>query len=373
MTAPLACHCERPAGAWQFATKSPFAPLCERGVGGISVAALPRNDAGGRTSKITAPAPLREIHYVMGTLLEITLYHEPQEEGKRVLARCFQEAQRLEDIFSAYDDGSDLSRLNRHAGLGPVEINQELWSALESALHLGRETEETMDITVGPLIDLWKAAEERGTIPSPASVTKALDRIGISKVQLLPGGRAELRQAGMRLNLGGIGKGYAVDHLKAILLHERVASAFINFGRSSLAAVGSPPERESWPVLLGSDDGTPIGLAHLKDQHLSVSSSFGHSFEIEGTRLGHLIDPRNGFPVRNLILGVAVARTATEAEALTKALVILGPTRGFAVVTRFSKAEGLLTYSNGSQVSTSGFIETVRFETTAAILREGIS
>ena len=352
MTAPLASHCE-------FATKSPLAPLYKRGVGGIF--------------ELTAPAPLREIHYVMGTLLEITLYHEPQEEGKRVLARCFQEAQRLEEIFSAYDDDSDLSRLNRHAGLGPVAINQELWSVIEISLRLSRQTEEVMDITVGPLNDLWKAAEEQGTIPSPASVAEAMGRMGIGKVQLLPDGRAELRQAGMRLDLGGIGKGCAVDYLKEILVQEGVASAFINFGRSSLAAVGSPPNRESWPVLLGSDDGTPIGLVHLKDQHLSTSSSFGRSFEIEGTRLGHLIDPRNGFPVCDRILGVAVARTATEAEALTKALVILEPTRGFAVVTRFSKAEGLLTYSNGSQVSSSGFIETVRFETTAAIVREGIS
>ena len=101
---------------------------------------------------------LQEIHYVMGTLLEITLYHEPQEEGKRVLARCFQEARRLEEIFSAYDDGSDLNRLNQNAGLGPIEINQELWSVLEISLRLGRETGEAMDITVGPLIDLWKAA-----------------------------------------------------------------------------------------------------------------------------------------------------------------------------------------------------------------------
>lgn len=323
------------------------------------------------SSSQTVNGPLREIHYVMGTLLEITLYHEPREAGRRVLARCFQEVRRLEDIFSAYDDDSDLSRLNRHAGMGPVEINQELRSVLEISLRLGSETEGVMDITVGPLNDLWKAAEEEGTTPSPPSVADAMDRTGISKVQLLPDGRVELGQSGMRLELGGIGKGYAVDLLTAILVQEGVTSAFINFGRSSLATVGSPPERDGWPVLLGSDDDMPVGLVHLKDQHLSISSSFGRSFEIEGTRLGHLIDPRNGFPVCDRILGVAAARTATEAEALTKALVILGPTRGFVVVKRFSKAEGLLTYSNGPHLSTSGFIETIRFETTAAILREG--
>ncbi|MBI2882751.1 MAG: FAD:protein FMN transferase [Candidatus Methylomirabilis oxyfera] len=321
---------------------------------------------------MSAPTPLREIHYVMGTLLEITLHHEPHEEGKRVLARCFQEARRLEEIFSAYDDDSGLNRLNRHAGLGPVAINQELWSVLEVALSLGRETDGAMDITVGPLIDLWSAAEERGTIPSPALVTEALDRTGIAEVQLLPDGRAALGQAAMRLDLGGIGKGYAVDLLTAILTQEGIASAFINFGRSSLAAVGSAPELESWPVLLQSDDGTPIGLVHLKDQHLSTSSSFGRSFEIEGTSLGHLIDPRNGCPVRNRILAAAAAKTATEAEALTKALAILGPTRGLAVVNRFSKAEGLVVHADGSQINTPGFIKTVRFEASAATSRAGV-
>src|SRR5574337_1240290 len=77
----------------------------------------------------------------MGTLLEITLYHEPREAGKQVLAKCFQEARRLEEIFSAHDDDSDLNRLNRHADLGPVEINRELWSVLKIAVSLGRQTD----------------------------------------------------------------------------------------------------------------------------------------------------------------------------------------------------------------------------------------
>ena len=324
---------------------------------------------------VTGPAAtdaLREIHYVMGTLLEITLYHERREEGKRVLARCFQEARRLQEIFSAYDDDSDLNRLNRHAGLGPVEINQELWSALKIALPLGRETDGAMDITIGPLIDLWSAAEERGIMPSPELVTEALHRTGIAEVQLIPDGRAELRRAGMRLDLGGIGKGYAVDRLSAILAQEGIVSAFINFGRSSLAAVGSPPERERWPVLLGSDEGAPIGLAYLKDQHLGVSASFGRFVEIGGARFGHLIDPRDGSPLRHHTLGVAVARTATEAEALTKAIIILGEAQGFAAVRRFPEAEGLLAHSNGTPISTPGFIETIRFEASVETSQERV-
>ncbi|MBI3779800.1 MAG: FAD:protein FMN transferase [candidate division NC10 bacterium] len=309
----------------------------------------------------------------MGTLLDITLHHETEEEGKRLLRRCFQEARRLEEVFSTHDDGSDLSRLNRHAGLGPFETSGELWSALEICLRLGRGTEEALDITIGPLMDLWRAAEERSALPSPASVAEALSRRGISKVHLLPDGRGELRQAGMRLDLGGIGKGFAVDRLRELLIQEGIERAFINFGRSSLAAVGSPPERKAWPVLLQGDDGEPLSVVHLRDQALSVSGSFGQSYKIGETRYGHLIDPRDGFPVRLPSLGVAVARTATEAEALTKALVVFGPEQGFAVLSRFSTAEGLLTLSNGSRITTPRFTEAVRFETEGATSRKDIS
>jgi len=308
----------------------------------------------------------------MGTLLDITLYHETEAEGKRLLRGCFQEARRLEEVFSTHDETSDLSRFNRHAGMGPFEIDREVWSAIEICLRLGRETEGALDITIGPLIDLWRAAEEHGAPPSPASVAEALGRTGISKVDLLPDGRGELQQPGMRLDLGGIGKGYAVDRLRELLIHGGVERAFINFGRSSLAAVGSPPERQAWPVLLQDDEQGLIGVVHLRDQALSASGSFGQSREIGETRYGHLIDPRDGFPLRHPALGVAVARTATEAEALTKALVILGPERGFIIVNRFSMAEGLLTLSNGSRISSSGFTEAVRFEPQAVTSREDL-
>jgi thiamine biosynthesis lipoprotein len=332
--------------------------------------------AGTYASALSGQPPtvaLREIHYVMGTLLDITLHQESGEKWKRLLRGCFQEARRLEHVFSTYDDDSDLGRLNRHAGLGPLEINRELWSIIEVSLRLGRETEGALDISVGPLIALWRTAEEHGAPPPPASVAEALSRTGTSKVQLLPDGRAELRQAGMQLDLGGIGKGYAVDRLREYLIDEGVERAFINFGRSSLAAIGSPPGREAWPVLLLGDNEEPLGVVHLNDQTLSASSSFGHSSEIEEARYGHLIDPRDGFPLRHPALGVAVARTATEAEALTKALVILGPEEGINAVSNVSTAEGLFAFPDGSRISTSGFNEAVRFEPGAVISREAIS
>jgi thiamine biosynthesis lipoprotein len=316
------------------------------------VAAQPRNMSVGC---------LREIHYVMGTLLEITLQEVLEEDGRRLLRRAFQEARRLEDLFSTHDDASEISRLNRHAGRGPTEISQELWSALALSLRLASATEGALDITIGPLIDLWNSAEEKGTPPSSDSILEARNRTGISKVRLLAVRSAELTEPRMRLDLGGIGKGYAVDRLKELLIQDGVESGFINFGRSSLAAIGSPPEQAGWPVLIDGGQGEPVGLLHLRDQSLSASGTFRRTFDVKKTRYGHLIDPRDGSSLPHEALGVAVARTGAEAEALTKALVILGRAKGLAVVERFPTAEGLLFSPHEPIASTPGFAEAVHF------------
>ena len=129
---------------------------------------------------------LRGIHYVMGTLLDVTLHYDTEVEGKRLLQYCFQEARRLEELLSTHDEESELNRLNAHAGQGPLKIDRDLWSVLDISVRLGRTTEGALDITIGPLIDLWSLAELKGTLPSPDSVSEVLRRTGISRVHLLP-------------------------------------------------------------------------------------------------------------------------------------------------------------------------------------------
>lgn len=285
--------------------------------------------------------PIREVHYAMGTLLDIALFTKDQEEGKKVLRRCFQEARRLEALFSAYDEESGLSRLNRQAGLGPVEVEEDLFTILSVSLDLSQRTGGAFDPTIGPLLDLWQRAVEQGRSPERSALQKTLSLVGVSRIRLLPGRRVTLCEKGMRLDLGGIGKGYAVDQIIDGLKKEGIRKAFINFGLSSLSALGSPPGAEAWPILIRDfHDGGFAGRLDLKNLALSASGTFGRSLDIGGKRYGHLIDPRSGFPLDRPAIGIALAPTATEAEALSSALLVLGPKEGLLMIERSPAGEG---------------------------------
>jgi thiamine biosynthesis lipoprotein len=269
---------------------------------------------------------IREIHYCMGTLLDLTLFAVHEQAARQLLRRCFTEARRLERLLSAHDPGSALSQLNRHAGHGPMRVEGELWHLLETCAVLTRQTAGTFDITVGSVA----ARGDRMAVAAPSGEARSayrLDRPGW--VSLDPG---------VRLDLGGIGKGYAVDRLVAMLQAAEIRRAFVNFGDSSLYALGDPPHGALWPILVrGLDNDELIGLLQVSEAAISSSSSCRVE-SASGT--GHIRDPRTGLPVGTPCLSTIVAPSATLAEALSTAAVVSG-TRWADLLARVPGVEGL--------------------------------
>ena len=146
----------------------------------------------------------------------------------------------------------------------------------------------------------------------------------MNQVILHPEREVELQQKGVRIDTGGIGKGYAVDLITRLFRRSGIESGLINFGQSSVYAMGSPPRSPSWSLLLRFQDRDPEGVVKLKDQAFSASDSLGRSFMIRGKKYGHLIDPRNGKPITERIRAVVLAPSATEAEALSKYVILRG-------------------------------------------------
>jgi len=306
--------------------------------------------------------PLREVHYVMGTLLDIAVFEEDRERGKRILRRCFQEARRLEELFSVHDEESTLSQLNRRAGLGSVEVGEELFAILQAAMRLSQGTLGAFDVTTGPLIEFWKKAGEEGKLPDEPSLKEVLGRVGNFKLSLHFPGTAELTQPGMRLDLGGIGKGYAVDRMVQLLKGSGIKTAFINFGESSLYALGASPQGEAWRVLVKGMEDEWAGVLDLKDQALSASGTYGQYVEIQGRRYSHVIDPRSGLPCESPAMAIVVGSKATEAEALSTALLILGSDPGLRLLQRFPSMDGMILMTSRRMLMTSGFNRKAPFE-----------
>lgn len=306
---------------------------------------------------------VREIHYQMGTLLDITIWHPDREDAKRILRRSVQEVHRLEGILSHYDPQSALSLLNRQAGQGKVKTDLELFQILAIAIDFSIKTSGYFDVTVGPLLGLWRQAAEKGSMPDPHALAQAVELVGYRNLRLYHSGEVELVHRGMMIDLGGIGKGYAVDRIVEIFRQARVRTALINFGGSSIYALGNPPGEDSWKIGLQGTNGRWVGTLHLRDRALSTSGSMGRSWKIGGKRYGHLINPKNGLPATETRLAVVTAPTATEAEALTKPLILLEK-KEMTLIKRFSQAEALLISETAELELSNPFFPITFFERT---------
>jgi FAD:protein FMN transferase len=267
---------------------------------------------------------VREVHYAMGTLLDVMLYHEEREVGLGLLREACRETHRLETLLSRHLPTSELSRLNARAGQGPGMVSVELFDLLAVARQWAEDTQGAFDPTVGAFLELWREAARRGDGPAAAHLQAARCQVGWSKLRLIPPCQVELTTAGMSLDLGGIGKGYAVDRMGALLRQHGVRHALINFGESSLMAIGPMPGGRPWPVLVRDlDRAVGVGALAIQDQAVGTSASFGQTFTLAGKLLSHILDPHHGRPLERPLAVTVVAPTATAVEALSTALVVL--------------------------------------------------
>jgi thiamine biosynthesis lipoprotein len=297
----------------------------------------------------------------MGTVLEVTLRVPEEPAGRALLERLYARTAALEAALSTWRPDSSVSRLNAAAGAGPQAIDPALAALLREALALSARTAGSFDVTVGPLVALWKEAVRRGGPPAAEELAAARSLVGPELVELR-GERAALAKPGMSLELGGVAKGFALDRLVEALRVAGVADALLSFGESSVVALGGPEGGERWRLLVRGPEGEYAGILALRDQSLSVSGSLGQYEEIAGRRFGHVIDPRSGMPVDGALVAVALAPSAAAAEAWSKALLVLGAEAGLALAEAEPDVEALLLEAGGRRSATSGFERLALFE-----------
>jgi thiamine biosynthesis lipoprotein len=267
----------------------------------------------------------------MATRFEIVLHSENPVALRAAGEEALNEVERLEAQLSLYRPGSEISQLNASAAQQPVRVSPELFSLLKSAKQFSDETDGAFDITIAPLVRCWGFMNGSGKIPNPDELTEARNKIGMALVHLNESDfTVRFERPGVMLDLGAIGKGYAVEKAAEILREAGVTSALIHGGTSTMHAIGRPPNAEFWRVAIAkpktvSDSSSDL-LAEvpLKDESLSVSAVWGKSFESNGINFGHVLDPRTGSPVLNSLLAAVVLPFATETDALSTALLVGG-------------------------------------------------
>ena len=237
----------------------------------------------------------------------------------------------LEDQMTVYREHSEISRLNRTAAERPVVVERRLFGLLQQAVELHGATEGAFDITSGPLSRVWGFYRRAGRVPSPAELEEARQRVGSRWLKLdSEAGTVQFLRPGMEINLGAIGKGYALDRCAELLLERGVGDFLIHGGQSSILARGARggpagPNR-GWCVALRHPLKHDQRLAEvwLRNRALGTSGSGQQFFHYQGRRFGHILDPRTGLSVEGILSATVLAPTAALADALSTAAFVMG-------------------------------------------------
>jgi thiamine biosynthesis lipoprotein len=266
----------------------------------------------------------------MATRFELVLHGENATRLRGAGEAALKEVERLEAQLSLYRPTSEIARVNARAAREPVRVSPSVFRLLEQARQLHRESGGAFDITIAPLTRCWGFMNGTGSWPDPAEVARVRQLVGMQHV-ILDAENMTVRfdKEGVMLDLGAIGKGYAIDRAAEALREAGMTSALLHSGTSTVYALGKPPDGETWKVAIESPPGagaTPEVLATvpLQDEALSVSAVWGKSFEHEGKTMGHVFDPRAGRPVSNAVLAAVVLPSAMETDALSTALLVVG-------------------------------------------------
>jgi len=260
----------------------------------------------------------------MACRFEVTL---PATEPRGIAGAsvALDEIDRLEAQLTVYRADSEVSEINRNAAAGPVAVDQALFELLSLANRLNRETDGAFDITAGPLIRCWGFFSRHGRIPDSDELERARERVGMFQL-CLDAARRSVRFArpGVEINLGSIGKGFALDRAAARLSEQGLRTALLSGGRSSVVALGG--DQGGWLVGVRHPHqaGCRIATIRLKDAAMATSGTGEQYFVAGGRRYGHILDPRSGFPACGVAGATVVASSGAIADALATAFFVGG-------------------------------------------------
>jgi thiamine biosynthesis lipoprotein len=265
----------------------------------------------------------------MGIPFRLVFFAVDKVNADAAAEAAFARVKQLNDIMSDYDPESELSKLSQSSGHGKeVKVSDDLWRVLKRAQELAERSHGAFDITVGPCVILWRKARREQQMPDPARLEKARQAVGYQHVKLNPARHAvELLVSGMRLDLGGIAKGYAVDEALRVLRGSNVNRALVE-GGGDVGVWDPPPGKSGWRVELAPLDASnapPARFLLLKRAAISTSGDLYQRVEIDGKRYSHIVDPHTGIGLTDHRLVHVIAPNSITSDSLTKVVSVLNP------------------------------------------------
>lgn len=272
----------------------------------------------------------------MAIPIRFSFYAPDAVTANRASVAAMAEIRRLNGVFSDYDPASEARQLCARADVGrPVRVSEDLFRVLFAARELSARSEGAFDVTVGPLTHLWRRTLRRGVLPPAKRLEDARSRVGYALLRLDSQEKTvTLLKPGMRLDFGGIAKGYALDRALDVFRRHGINRALLEAG-GDIRLGEPPPGRKGWRIGVGQFDGAaPLGFLRLCNMAVSTSGDASQYVEIDGKRYSHVLDPRTGWALTDHSNVTVIAPTGMAADALASAVGVLGPDKGIVLVER---------------------------------------
>jgi thiamine biosynthesis lipoprotein len=281
----------------------------------------------------------------MGTRMRVVLYVQDAMAGQRAATAAFERIEELEQTLSDYREDSELNRLARESVNRPQGVSPELFSVLTQAQNFSRLSAGGFDITIGPVVRLWRNARRSRRLPSAEEIAQARALVDYRSLELdAPTRTVMLKRPGMQLDLGGIAKGYAADEAMQVLQAHGIRSALVALG-GDIRVMGTPPGARGWRIEIENPDPRgrkPLCSVTLKDAAISTSGDTHQFLEAGGKRYSHIIEPTSGTALGDAAGTTVIARDGISADALATALSVMPTDDGLRMIESVEAASAFM-------------------------------
>ncbi len=282
--------------------------------------------------------------YVMGTMIEIQVTGASDKMSNEAIDNCFQELRRLNALMSRHLEDSPLNKINRLASRNWVKVDQKLYDVIKASIHYSQITDGAFDITITPLVDLWKASENANHVPKRVEIAKVLKLVNYKDIKIHPSlPMVSFAHKGMSIDLGAIGKGYAISKILTILKNSPFRSIKINFG-GQIYLSGTSDHKGHWKVGIRNPMTPKDVLMRVNAMNKSVSTSGGYEryVTIGGKQYSHILNPKTGYPASHILSATVIAKDPVMADALSTALSVMSVKDGLKLIHPLKDVEAVL-------------------------------
>lgn len=290
---------------------------------------------------------------LMGSRFTITLVAQDSLTAEQQIDAVIAEITRIENLISDWKPDSQVSQVNKNAGIGPVKVDPEVFALTERALHFSRLTDGAFDISFAAMDRIWKFDGSMTAMPTPEAIRKSVEKVGFEQIELDPKqSTIFLKKKGMKIGFGALGEGYAADRCRDMMLARGIKAGIVN-GSGDMRTWGHKPDGTPWTIGITNplDKDTIFAVIPLREEAVVTSGSYEKFVVFNGKRYAHIINPRTGYPATGVSSVTVFGPSAETANGFSTSLMVLGKKAGLALLHKHPQYQYILITDDGQVFS----------------------